>query len=426
MNLLRDLGLGALCSWLLVPLLVRLCRTSDTPRASCTAGRTALIGSAALPVGVAFARALPEGARPSLPGVVHVEAWFVPTNPSSPPLLGKPITADAVFWFLGVAWCVFVAWGIAREVAGAIRRERLWAHATKAPSLERAVAALASRQGLCAPEIRVSSALRHAGTFGVIRPRIVCAAVDLELDDDDRARLIAHELCHVRRRDAVWQVLEGVAACALCVSPARRALSEVIATSREGAVDSEVGGPEPQAYAALLVNIAERGIAREPPLVSSADTSIERRIRMLLNPKENESRLFPTSLLIAAVLGAGALTASAAFADPARPLHFHGALGPLGTGGPPGMDPRAETDTDACYEKARAENPSLVIDTLAELEGKVDGTITHARIPSTSATFQSCLEAKALSWRLPTPPADHQPPPDARLMVRYRILRSPK
>jgi len=97
-------------------------------------------------------------------------------------------------------------------------------------------------------------------------------------------------------------------------------------------------------------------------------------------------------------------------------------------------DPMAEheAEIDACYELARAEDPDLVIDTLARLDidPHEDFRVVAADIPTPhSPTFENCLETEALTWRFP-PPRDMRRPPreipkDAKAMVRLHIQRKP-
>jgi hypothetical protein len=194
--------------------------------------------------------------------------------------------------------------------------------------------------------------------------------------------------------------------------------------AREAAVDAEVAANDRHAYATLLLQLASRlRFGQDPAHVSMDDTALARRIAMLTQEKPKLRPSFAPLVLAAAAIASLGLLAPRVFAEPSR---FHAGAAAAG-------DPMAphEAEIDQCYELARAENPDLVIDARGRFE--VDPRtfrVTSADVPTpNSATFQSCVEERAMAWSFPPPPGRPHPPKDmpknAKLMVAVHIHREP-
>jgi len=139
--------------------------------------------------------------------------------------------------------------------------------------------------------------------------------------------------------------------------------------------------------------------------------------------------------LVAGICALGVLAAggSAAVAEPlgravaligddSRPgagfVRFTGDLPP-----PEELEPRSKADIDECYASARAVDPNLLVDTVANLELDSTAQVRRASIPSSSRVFQMCIEERALGWHFPPPPGVPPPPEDAKLFVNFPIRR---
>jgi beta-lactamase regulating signal transducer with metallopeptidase domain len=418
---LATLGLGMSFGWLVLPWLVRLARTPAAPAAWCHNLRVVLIGTAMLPLLVTVQLMAPDRALPKLPAVLHVEAWVLPTQ-SAHALQRFPLRfgIQQLFGVLGCLWLCLLVAGTWREVRRNFAARRLRDSALPAPwTLQHVCALAAARYALRTPEVRICAALECAGTVGIFEPVILCPPADLDLDPASLELLMCHEVCHVHRRDSWWRPFELVAESTLHGHPSLKSLRDDLALAREAAVDREASADAPSAYAALLLTMAERQVsARELGLVSSVGTAIERRLEMLFKPTGSSKNSRWISVL--GSLAAGALLAPAAFAERGE-KPFNRAMPP-----PEVVEPKVTTDVDACYEKALEEDEDLVVDTVAQLRARATGEIVEANIPSSSAVFQTCIEARALGWRFPLPADAPPPPPDARLMIGFPIQRSPK
>ena len=105
-------------------------------------------------------------------------------------------------------------------------------------------------------------------TGGIRRPVILIPAVAVHWSESRRHIVLAHELVHVRRRDALRQLL-GRAVLSLCwFHPLNWVASRLAATRREEACDEEVlaAGARPSDYARHLLSLAESGFLRRPAL----------------------------------------------------------------------------------------------------------------------------------------------------------------
>jgi beta-lactamase regulating signal transducer with metallopeptidase domain len=412
-------------AWVATPLVLRLSRVPSAPGAWCRAARSALFGVALLPLLTALRGELPARVRPRLPATLQIEAWLAPAEPRfGPPPVAQSLTIGELSEWFGAAWLLLLAYGVTRELVRHRRARALWAQATTAPPhIAAACARLAEEYGVAKTEVRVSQKLAHAGTLGLFSPKILCAVEDCELTEEALELLLRHELIHVRRRDSAWHTLERVAATTLLGHPSLAPLRCELSLSREAAVDREVAAGRLAAYAELLLAMAERRSSPHPlAFVSIADTSIERRIHMLIDTPIRSGSSLRALTIVLALLGA-ALFAPAAFAERSPPRHhFTRPLPP-----PEELEPKVRTDVDACYAEASKQDPDLVIHTQARLELDRSGAVKEAHIPSESSVFQACIEGLALDWHFRGPPEGApEPPPDAHLMVAFPIDRSPR
>lgn len=164
-------------------------------------------------------------------------------------------------------------------------------------------------------------------TGGLRRPVILLPASAASWSEARRQVVLAHELVHVRRRDALRQ-LAGRAVLALYwFHPLSWVASHLAAARREEACDEEVlaAGARPSEYAGHLLSLAEsRALGR--PVLSlplAHHSQLERRIRGILRPGRARPRALVTVVALTAATVAGI---SAAVANPVRPRSSPDAL----------------------------------------------------------------------------------------------------
>ncbi len=119
----------------------------------------------------------------------------------------------------------------------------------------------ARRLGLkCAPAVRYSERVLVPAVIGVVKPTLVLpAAVVTGLAPQQLAAVLAHELAHIRRHDAVVQIGQRVVEALFFFHPAVWYLSRQLSVERENACDDVVvgAGHESCIYAAALVRVVE-------------------------------------------------------------------------------------------------------------------------------------------------------------------------
>lgn len=425
MRALELLGAGVVLSWLALPLLAWAARPRiDQHPAGAYRRILAALVLSALCLALPWLRTLlPSSTHPLTPLALSVQVLATPVGGQQYGAMhgfaASPFGLLAAVW--GVACAVAgLRWGVAR-----LRLAHLLARAAPASEQQRQVlTALAKSMGARTPRLLVSSVAHAPFSAGVLVPSIVLPVALAEDLPAYRLELILrHELSHLRRRDPFTHGVARACATLLTPHPSVSALMRELTVAREAAVDSEVAASDRHAYATLLVELASlQRFGRDPAHVSMDDTALARRIAMLTrsNTKQRRTSTSPLWLAAAAIMCLG-LFAPRLFAD--VPAMHARSLAP--------HDPllEHEAEIDECYELALQENAELSVSTLAHFE--VDAQtfrVSSADVPTpASSTFQSCVEAKAMTWSFPPPP-DMPPPPDdmpedAKPMVVVHIER---
>lgn len=248
---------------------------------------------------------------------------------------------------------------------------------------------------------------------GLLRPRIVWPEEAAGWDTPLRTAVELHESAHIARRDPWAQLLmEVVAACYWCQPlvwwARRRALEE-----RERACDDRVlDHAVPTEYAAALVTIA-RGASTLSPATLGTVHLLERRLRAMLNPNVNRSRVgFRQGFLITLVLGASLGAAGLVTAAPEQ-VHKVG-----GDTRAPRLIHKVEPDYTERTREAR-------INGTVKLAVRID---SRGRIAAANVTesLHPDLDAKAVEavkqWTFE--PATHKGQPvavDAAIHVNFRL-----
>ena len=175
------------------------------------------------------------------------------------PLVQTSFAASLVWLALCGVWALGAVVVIGRAVHGHERALRAVRRAPLAPAAARAeLAELAARAGVRAPALVVSDAAVGPHVLGAWRPTIAVPPALLAEPALLRAAL-AHELAHVRRRDALARVAQLAAAALLWWCPIVTRISRRLELAREAACDAsalELVELPRSAYARLLVDMA--------------------------------------------------------------------------------------------------------------------------------------------------------------------------
>jgi len=211
----------------------------------------------------------------------------VPPPVAVTPVLPRP--KDSFFRFR--PWLVAVGWLIgfsAVALCGVLRWRRLAVLIGKASSLPegREVEALRrvqSRIGLHA-RIRLASSTSaiEPGVHGIVHPVLFLpAGISNRLSDDQLEVIIAHELCHIRRRDNCVAAIHMIVETIFWFHPLVWWVGSRLVDERERACDEDVlrMGGDPQVYAGAILRVCEFYLAT-PLMIVSRVTSSNLKIRI--------------------------------------------------------------------------------------------------------------------------------------------------
>lgn len=163
-------------------------------------------------------------------------------------------------------------------------------------------------------------------TGGVRRPVILLPVSAADWSEARREAVLAHELVHVRRRDALRQLLGRTVLALYWFHPLSWVASHVAESRREEACDEGVLalGTRPSEYAGHLLSLAESKAFRERAfsLAMAQRSRLERRIQAILRPHRAPPRAFVPAAALAAAVVAGV---SVSVANPTRPENVPGA-----------------------------------------------------------------------------------------------------
>ena len=158
-------------------------------------------------------------------------------------------------------------------------------------------------------------------TGGLWRPAILLPASAATWSPGRRRAVLTHELVHVRRRDALRQLMVRTTLALYWFHPFAWVASRLAASAREEACDEEVLalGARPSEYARHLLSVAG-GTSPGPlvlslPMARRSRSQLERRIVSILKPHRPRPSTIVTAVLLTAIGGVGI---SAAVAHPVR------------------------------------------------------------------------------------------------------------
>ncbi|MES2923055.1 MAG: M56 family metallopeptidase [Verrucomicrobiota bacterium] len=158
-------------------------------------------------------------------------------------------------------------------------------------------------------EIRQLSGLKGPVAAGVIWPVVFVPGEWNDWSDETRRIVLDHEHAHHRRRDPLWRWIAGIACAVNGGNPLVIWMVRRLTMQCEFACDAMVleKGVAVRAYATLLCDLAEARPPAGPVLAMAARSTLESRVRRLLNPHPSQATaglagLFILTLTVAAAL----------------------------------------------------------------------------------------------------------------------------
>jgi uncharacterized protein (TIGR03435 family) len=185
------------------------------------------------------------------------QVWLDPTAVTAP--TSQPEWLTALF---------FITWGCG-FAAIALRRVRQWREIRAI--VRRSTPSTTAAVMPAGVEIRTAPTVLEPGVVGLRRPLILLPdGIEAYLTADQFAAVIAHEVCHVRRRDNLTAAIHMLVEALFWFHPVVWWIGARMVATREQACDEQVvtETAAPVAYAEGIVNVCRRYV--EPPLMNVA------------------------------------------------------------------------------------------------------------------------------------------------------------
>jgi uncharacterized protein (TIGR03435 family) len=162
-----------------------------------------------------------------------------------------------VVWLAGLV-AVLAVWGVRwRRVARAMGAASLLREGREVGVLRRTESAAGLKRPI---EVRSSAGSMEPGVFGILRPVLAWpAGISERLDDAHLEAVMAHEVCHVRRRDNLTAALHMLVEAMFWFHPMVWWVGARLVEERERACDEQVLllCAQPQAYAESILKVCE-------------------------------------------------------------------------------------------------------------------------------------------------------------------------
>jgi TonB family protein len=254
-------------------------------------------------------------------------AVFDDPGPATPSSVAHQPAANAnntaaVMRAIAIIWIAGVVLAVAVLVIGLLRLQWIASHARAISDGPWADAArdIARAYGLRRTPLVLHSDHRSVlGTWGIARAKVLLPADALEWPSDRIRIVLAHELAHVRRGDWIVQMAVELLCAAYWFNPLVWLAARRLRLESEQACDDAVltSGVEGSAYASELVDLARAFTAERQLFVPAAaiarPSSLERRVRAMLNVKLNRDPITRTASIAAAVVLAAVTVVVAGF-----------------------------------------------------------------------------------------------------------------
>ena len=212
-------------------------------------------------------------------------------------------------------WAIGCMAGLVSLAAGHLRFRGLVrrAHPLRDPLWQRELEAAAHRLGLRRDvRLLIGEAAGTPMTGGFWKPVILVPASAATWDSPRLKVVLMHELVHVRRRDALRQLMGGVVLALYWFHPLSWVASRLASISREEACDERVLelGSRPSEYARQLMSLAVGTNARRFPVAALSmarlsPSRLEKRIMAILRPRRPRPSALATAALVMAIGGLG-------------------------------------------------------------------------------------------------------------------------
>jgi Zn-dependent protease with chaperone function len=240
------------------------------------------------------------------------------------PLTRLVIEAPALSLAPGLAAALLAVWAIG---AGLLLARLLvgWATARRWAREARPIESRVWSEGLSAldggrwVELRSSAAIEGPVTVGVLRPVILVPETMLDIPDDQRRSLLAHELAHVARADCALLLAGGIVRAIDWIDPlAWLALRRLREQAENAADDAVLGaGVTSSSYATHLVALARARLGRaglRERVVAILDAERRRSDSLACVPRWSGARVVGLAVLLATMV-----TACEARSEPSEP-----------------------------------------------------------------------------------------------------------
>lgn len=137
--------------------------------------------------------------------------------------------------------------------------------------------------------VRVTAAGLTPGVFGVFRPVLILPqAVIRELNSSQIRAVVAHEMCHIRRRDNLTAAIHKLIEVLFWFHPLVWWIGANLLREREAACDESVieDGHEQVTYAESLLHVCRLGVtARFAGVAASSGGDLKQRMTSILSPQ---------------------------------------------------------------------------------------------------------------------------------------------
>ena len=330
----------------------------------------------------------PTGVERPAPAVAATMTASGPARPGTVPFTPTLSQAIAGLWlFIALLFVVRIA------VAHARARRMLDASVDAPVALVSALASVARELNVHAPPLRLAEAGTMPAVIGVLRPSVIVPADAMSWTAERLRLVLLHECAHVRRRDALLQVIASLATAAYWWHPLAWVAARRVIRERELACDDLViaTGTSGADYASHLIDIA-RALkpSREPAMAALAmarSSELEGRLIALLETRPRRSRPAGTlalglALALVALLGVAPLKLVARGTAP-LPQHTPA---PVASPAPsvaveqPFADPRPSAPAQAAAQPAPAVRASEQVE--AAPAPKMEAAFTDALLRS--------------------------------------------
>ena len=186
-------------------------------------------------------------------------------------------------WFCGFVAVLFYWWSRARRMAAATGARSAY---RVRPGIRRLAPPAKIRADSSLRSLLLSKSTLEPGILGIFRPILLLpSGISERLNDPELEAILAHELCHVRRRDNLAAAVHMLVEALFWFHPLVWWLGARLVDERERACDEEVLrlGSDPQTYAESILKICEFYL--ESPLLCAAGvtgSNLKKRIEVIM------------------------------------------------------------------------------------------------------------------------------------------------